>query len=229
LILEKLQQNYNKNKILYNTYENKITNNIISMRIESIKKQVRCLYNLGDEYLRKTLNKIFDNQFKISYEHNWSNEGYAVGTIGGTLDIIFYRNFFEPTNLNDPSHSDVMKYAGCITLEGAIRSMLLHELGHVNFRGLNKMGKWLSSLKDSHNEEWANWVTERMIKFNYIAKDIPEMLIGFMIFSGFNITYKKADYYLLKILTKQYNTILKPNGYIADSLMFPNVKTPFDW
>jgi hypothetical protein len=40
------------------------------MRIESIKKQVRCLYNLGDEYLRKTLNKIFDNQFKISYEHN---------------------------------------------------------------------------------------------------------------------------------------------------------------
>ncbi len=210
----------------------KIIETTTEKRERIILNQVNHIYNIGDSELRNSLKTIKNNNYNITYKHMWSSEGNAVGTIGGELNIYFYKNFCEKPQIkfNEFSHSEIMKYAGCITLEGAIRSMLIHELGHVHFRTMSLNNKWVSTLKHSHSKLWSNWVALKIIKFNNIvAQSCPELLIGFTIFKGFNNTYENPDTEILEMLNGQYFNILKPNGYFADPIIFPNINSPFDW
>lgn len=225
---------FNENNFLKTgLLKNSIIKSIVEKRKKMVDTQINHIFNMGDADLRNSITRIKKNQYHITYKHIWSNEGNAVGTMGGKLNIYFYRNFFElPHNdtYNENSHSEIMMYAGCITIEGAIRSMLIHELGHVYFRRRNSNGKWVSILRNSHNRLWSDWVALKIIKYNNIVgQSCPELLIGFTIFKGFNNTYDNPNTELLEMLNGQYYKMLKPNGYFADPIMFPDVKNPFDW
>jgi hypothetical protein len=233
-LLQKIKSNYssilnNINQIKYDNSNNRNKINEMIRRQDLIKRQSKIMYNLGDWELRNALKKVYDNGYSISYVHKWSYDGYSVGTIGKSLNITFFRNFFDKNNPEEFSQCDLMKYAGCITEEGCIRSMIIHELGHVNFREYID-GKWISMLKDSHNQYWTNWVILRFIKFNSIVNSFrPDLLIGFLILNGFNSTYEKPSSNLSKLLGHHYKTILKKHGYISDRLIMPRINSPNDW
>ncbi len=231
-LLYKIKSYYsNSNKItnINQSIDNKLTISEINRRKLLIEYQTKIMYNLGDWELRNAIKKVYDHNYKISYSHIWSNKGYSVGTIGKSLNIIFYRNFFEKHNQEKFSQCELMRYAGCINDEGCIRSMLIHELGHVNFREYTK-NRWISILSDSHNRHWSNWIAIRFLKFNSIVKSFrPDLLIGYLILNKSNLTYENPDKNIMDLLLSQYNELLKKYGYISNKKIFPYIENPLDW
>lgn len=231
----KIREKYNNKKNIIldepkNNHQYKIIENNIEFREKLIKSQSEIIYNIGDFYLKSSIDKLLCEGFNIKYEHTWSNKGFAVGTVGDTLNIYFFRNFFEKYQDNQVNYSKVMIHAGCNSLEGSIRSMLIHELGHVYYRIKNKNNKWLSLLRNSHSKEWSNWVALRLLNFNNMVKNVnPALMIGFTIFKGFNYQYDNPEYHIMKLLIEHYKNDLVKYGYIADRRFFPYINSPADW